>query len=218
MEPIRLLIVDDHRMVAQGLQLGLAREVDLEVVGVTGTAAEALALAVSLRPDLLLIDFHLPDGTGADAAARIRAQVPAVKVVFLSADETDDAVLAAVEAGAAGYLLKSEPLDQVAVALRRAAEGEILINPATLMQLMSRQRDRARATAERDRLAATLTQREREVLQLMADGTDNRTIAEDMHISLTTVRWYVQNLLEKLDSHSKLEAVARAAELGLIGR
>lgn len=218
MTQIRLLLVDDHRLVAQALQLGLAREPDLEVVGVAGTAGDGLAMAAELRPDVVLLDFHLPDQTGAEAAARLRELHPATRVVFLSADESEEALLAAVEAGACGYLIKSEPLERVARAVRRAAEGEILLEPATLLKLMEHRRRLAREEAQRERLLGRLTQREREVIDLMAEGLDNRTIAEDLGISLTTTRWYVQNVLEKLDSHSKLEAVARAAEMGIIRR
>lgn len=217
-ERIRVLVVDDHRMVSQGLELGLGREDDLEVVATAATAAEAVRASCELEPDVALVDFHLPDGTGAEAAAQMLRDHPGMKVVFLSADDSDDAVLAAVEVGACGYLVKSEPMDRIATAVRRAAEGDILIPPATLVQLMANQRQRRRQAAERERLAAQFTPREREVLGLMSEGLDNKSIADELTIGVTTVRWYVQNLLEKLEAHSKLEAVAKAAELGLIDR
>jgi len=218
MAGIRLLVVDDHRMVAQGLELGLSRESDIEVVGVAGAAETAISMTAELQPDVVLMDYHLGEASGAAAAAAMRAASSALKIVFLSADESDEALLAAVEAGACGYLLKSEPIHQIAASVRRAHEGEILLSPATLVALMARQRQRNREKVERDRATAQITAREREVLSLMSEGLDNKTIAQDMHISLTTVRWYVQNILEKLESHSKLEAVARAGELGLLER
>jgi DNA-binding NarL/FixJ family response regulator len=127
-------------------------------------------------------------------------------------------MLAALEVGACGYLLKSEPLDSLVAAVRRAGEGEILLRAGELGSLLSRERERVREAAERQRVAATLTAREREILDLMAQGLDNRAIAEALHLALTTIRWYVQIVLEKLGTHSKLSAVARAAQLGLIER
>jgi DNA-binding NarL/FixJ family response regulator len=154
---------------------------------------------------VLLIDYHLPDGTGVDAVRGLAAATP--KIVFLSSERSDAAVLAALEAGACGYLVKSEPLDQLVRAVRRAAEGEILLQAGELAALLGSQRERQRREAELERATAGLTAREHEILRLMAQD-----------LALTTVRWYVQILLEKLEVHSKLSAVARAAELGLIER
>jgi DNA-binding NarL/FixJ family response regulator len=214
-DTLRVMVVDDHRMIVQALVLALSHEPDIEVVATASTVEEAIALAPDARPGVLLVDYHLPDGTGADV---VRALAPGPKIVFLSADRSDAAVLAALEVGACGYLVKSEPLDRLVAAVRRAAEGEILLQPAELVSLLARQRERERQEAERQRVAATLTPREHEILQLMAQGHDNRTIADLLHLALATVRWYVQILLEKLEVHSKLGAVARAAELGLIER
>ena len=216
MDTLRVMVVDDHWMMVQALQLALSREAGIEVVATAGSVDEAVASVPDARPDVLLVDYHLPDGTGADAVRRL--QLPGVKVVFLSADRSDEAMMAALEAGACGYLVKSEPLDRLVAAVRRAADGEILLQPGELVSLLGRHRERERQEAERQRVADSLTAREHEVLGLMAQGLDNRTIAELLHLSLTTVRWYVQILLEKLEVHSKLGAVARAAELGLIER
>jgi DNA-binding NarL/FixJ family response regulator len=139
-----------------------------------------------------------------------------VAIVFLSADSSEDALIAAIEAGACGYLVKSGAAAQVADAVRRAAEGEMLIPAATLAGLLARQRQRQREQAQVETLAGQLTRREKEILKLMAQGLDNRAIAEKLFISFTTVRGHVQNILEKLDAHSKLEAVARANQHGLI--
>ena|SRR2546423_4653231 len=210
------MVVDDHRMIVQALVLALSREPDIEVVATASTVQEGVAMAADARADVLLIDYHLPDGTGVDL---VRSLGPAqIKTVFLSSDRSEDAVLAALEVGACGYLIKSEPLDQLVAAVRRAGEGEILLQPAELVSLLSRQREIRRQDAERQRVVGTLTAREREILGLMAQGMDNRAIAEGLHLALTTVRWYVNLLLEKLEVHSKLGAVARAAELGLIQR
>jgi DNA-binding NarL/FixJ family response regulator len=217
-EPIRVLIVEDHRVLAEGLELALGRHDDLTVVGIAGTVAEATELAHQERPDVVLMDFHLPDGTGAQVAATIRGKLPDVAVVILSGDSSEEAMLAAVEAGAVGFLSKSQAAAQVATAVHRAADGEMLIPAATLAGLVARQRQRARAESERTRLVDALTPREREILQLMAQGLDNRAVADQLVISFTTVRGHVQNILGKLGAHSKLEAVARAGEYGLLDR
>jgi DNA-binding NarL/FixJ family response regulator len=214
--PIRVLIVEDHRILAEGLELTLQRHGDLTVVGLAGSVAEASQIALRERPDVILMDFHLPDGTGAQAAATIREQLPDVAVVILSGDTSEAALIAAVEAGASGFLSKSQATVQVTEAVRRAADGEMLIPAATLAGLVARQRQRALVESERARLLVLLTPRETEILRLMAQGFDNRAIADQLVISFTTVRGHVQNLLTKLGAHSKLEAVARAGQLGLL--
>jgi DNA-binding NarL/FixJ family response regulator len=211
-----VLIVEDHQVLAEGLELALERHEDLDVVGWAPTVQQALALARERRPQVVLMDFHLPDGTGAEAAGKLRRELEDVAIVFLSADSSEDALIAAIESGASGYLVKSGAAAQVADAVRRAAEGEMLIPAATLAGLLARQRQRQREEAALQKLAGQLTPREREILQLMAQGLDNRAIAEKLFISFTTVRGHVQNILEKLDAHSKLEAVARANQHGLI--
>jgi DNA-binding NarL/FixJ family response regulator len=210
------MIVDDHEMIVQALVLALAREPDMDVVGTANTARDAIVRAEECSPDVLLIDYQLPDGTGADAVRGLAR--PGLRTVFLSADRSDSAMLAALEVGACGYLLKSEPLDSLVAAVRRAGEGEILLEAGELVSLLGREREREREGTERRRVDASLTAREREILGLMAQGLDNRAIAERLHLALTTIRWYVQIVLEKLGAHSKLGAVARAAQLGLIER
>jgi DNA-binding NarL/FixJ family response regulator len=213
---LRVMVADDHVMMVQALLVALSREDDIDVVGTAGTVAETVSRVAETAPDVLLVDYHLPDGTGAEAVRQLAEPRP--KVVFLSADRSDDAVLAALDAGACGYLVKSEPLDRLVSAVRRAHEGEILLQPAELVSLLARQRERTRQEAVRRQITESLTAREQEILQLMARGLDNRAIAESLHLALATVRWYVQILLEKLEVHSKLGAVARAAELGLVER
>jgi DNA-binding NarL/FixJ family response regulator len=218
-DPIRVLIVEDHRVLAEGLQLALERHADLRVAGLASTVAEATRLAAEERPDVVLMDHHLADGTGVEAARAIRAQLPDVVVVMLTGDTSEEVLLAAVEAGACGFLLKSQAvMAEVADAVRRAAAGEMLIPANTLVALIARQGRRARQESERSRLLGLLTPREREVLGLMARGLDNRAIAAQLVVSFTTVRGHVQSILEKLGAHSKLEAVARASEYGLLER
>ena len=211
---VRVLIVEDHRVLAEGLEFALSRQRDLMVVGVAGTVAEGTRLAVEERPDVVLMDFHLPDGTGAQATAAIRGQLPEVAVVVLTADTGESALLAAVQAGARGWLVKTAGAAQVIDAVRRAAAGEMLIPAAILADLIALQREQG----ERQQFAGSITPRELEVLDLMALGLDNRAIAERLVLSLTTVRGYVQNILEKLDAHSRREAVVRARKLRLVDR
>jgi DNA-binding NarL/FixJ family response regulator len=221
---LRVMVVDDHRMILQALTLALSKESDIEVVATAGTVAEGVAAAAEANADVLLIDYHLPDGTGVDLVHRLSrpgtggGDRAGAKTVFLSSDKSDEAVLAALEAGACGYLLKSEPLDRLVAAVRRAHEGEILLPPGELVSLLSKQRERRRQEDARQQIVSTLTDRERQIIELMAQGLDNRSIAADLHLALTTVRWYVNIILEKLEVHSKLSAVARAAELGLVNR
>ncbi len=217
-EPIPVLIVEDHRLVAEGLEAMLNAHPDIRVVGSAGSVSEAIQMANQQRPAVVIMDFRLPDGSGADATAAIRKQQPKVAVVFLSGEDSDDAVLAAVRAGGCGYLPKSKAASDVVAAVRRAAEGEMLIPPDRLARLLSRSHEQARDDAERVRLLGHLTPREKEILGLMAQGLDNRAIAQQLVISFTTVRGHVQNVLEKLNAHSKLEAVARAARHGLLNR
>jgi two-component system NarL family response regulator len=215
-ETVDVLIVEDHQLVAEGLELLLNEQVDIRVVGSAASVEEAVRLAAERKPRVVLMDFQLADGTGAEAAAAIRAAAPETLVLFLSASGNDEALLAAVEAGGVGYLLKTSAASSLIESVRRVAAGEMLIPPEVLAGLLARQRQRNLKDAERTRLAGSLTRREREILHMMSKGLDNHSIAEQIHISVTTVRGHVQSLLEKLSAHSKLEAVARASEFGLL--
>ncbi|RVU15884.1 response regulator transcription factor [Streptomyces antnestii] len=211
---ITVLLVEDHRAVAEGLWALLDDYDDLTVVGWADSVAEAEPMTQQLSPQLALIDYRLPDGTGADAAARIRAHDPAIAVVILSADTSDSALLAAVEAGASGYLLKSAGGDEIAAAIRAAAAGETLIPARTLMEVLARHRESARLTDQQTERLESLTAREQEILALMTQGLDNRAIADRLTISYATVRTHVRGILEKLEARSQLEAVAKAADWG----
>ena len=214
--PVRVLLVEDHQVVAEGLQALLEEYPDLTVVGWAPTVAEADQVAERAPTDVALVDFRLPDGSGADAAARIRAHQPDCAVVILSVEETDQAVMSAVEAGAAGYLLKSAPADEVVAAIRRAAEGELLIPAQRMAELLTRRRTALRRQEEQERVRDTLTPREREILALLAEGLDNRAVAERLFIEYSTVRTHVHRILHKLGARTQLEAVVRATDLGLL--
>ena len=166
---------------------------------------------------MVLLDYHLADGTGAEAAAAIRRERPDAAAVLLTGDTSDAVLLDAVDAGACGVLLKSQALSDVGAAVRRAAAGEMLIPTVTLMGVVGRLRDRQRQEQARARLQTSLTARERDVLRLMAQGLDTRAIAERLVIGETTVRGYVRKILRELGAHSRLEAVVRASEYGLVG-
>jgi DNA-binding NarL/FixJ family response regulator len=215
---IRILIVEDHQLLAEGLTLALDRQEGMTVVGTASSVAEGLRLAIEHQPDVALVDFHLPDGTGAELTTSFHEKGLVTAVVILTGDTGETALLDAVGAGATGFLLKSDALANVITAVRRAAEGEILLPAAVLARLVGRQRHRYEQDAQRQRLLDALTAREPQVLELMAQGLDTRAIADQLVVSYATVRGYIQNILNKLGAHSKLEAVARAGELGLLHR
>ncbi len=208
-EPIRILIVEDHRVVAEGLAALINGESDMRVVGNVGSVAECMTAAAELSPDVVLLDFRLPDGSGPDAAAVIRGLRPAAKMIFLTRDDTDAARFAAVQSGASAFLHKSRAAAEVVAAIRDVARGKMLITPRTIATLLAK-RHAIEAQLER------LTRREKEVLKLMAEGYPSREIAAELHISYTTVRTHIRGLGSKLAVHSKLEAIVKARELGLL--
>ena len=206
----RVLVVEDHPVVAEGLVALLANDPRLQVVRRVETVAAAVAAAQEQPIDVALIDFRLPDGTGAEAATGIRRFHPEVAVVFLSADDSEPAMIAAVEAGAAGYLVKTAAGPEIVDAVRRAAEGEMLIPAPRLAALPARRRELAQAEDERTRQLQPAHSREHEILTLMTEGLDNREIAARLHVAYPTVRSHVRSILHKLGARSRLEAVVKA--------
>ena len=207
--PTRVLIIEDHQVVAEGLAALINDQKDMTVVGHTGSVAESIARTAELKPDLVLIDFRLTDGTGADAAAGIRQLRPDTKVIFLTREDSDAARFAALEAGASAFIHKSRAAQEVVDAIRVVAGGGTLFTPRTIAQLLNSRRE-VEAQLER------LTPREKEVLRLMAEGTPSRQIASQLGISYTTVRTHIRSLGSKLGVHSKLEAIVKARELALV--
>jgi DNA-binding NarL/FixJ family response regulator len=212
------MIVEDHTMVAESLERSLKAEPRITVVARAESVAEAVAAVDAAAPDVVLMDYLLPDGTGVEAAEAIRSMAPAATIVFVSGEGGDEAMMSAIEVGASGYLLKTQAVGELTDAVLRAAAGEMLIPARELARLLVARQRLSRSESERLQLAGRLTEREAEILKLMAGGWDNSAVAEHLHLELTTVRWHVQNILEKLGVHSKLAAVARAAEYGLIGQ
>ena len=207
--PIRVVIVDNYRIVSDSLDAVLCQQPDIEVVATAGSVAEAAALSAELEPDVVTMDFHLEDGTGYDAARALRRLYPTVKFVFLSRDLSDDARLAAVEAGASAYLHKSASGSEVLEAIRRVADGDMLITPPMVAELISHGR-------ERMAIRESLSPRELGVLQLIAAGVHMREIAERLGISYTTVRTHARSISAKLGATSMLQSVAIARELDLV--
>lgn len=211
-EPIRVVVVDDHAMLAQALSSVLGSEPDLRVVASAGTMADGCAAVRMHAPDVVLMDYELPDGDGAEATEIIKREVPGAHVVMVTSF-TDEAVLIrAIEAGCSGFITKHRAVEEVAHAVRAAVAGEALISPSMLARLLPKLGRTSKG------LGADLTQREREVLQLLAEGLSNDAIATKLVLALHTVRNYVQNVIEKLGAHSKLEAVAIAAREGIVRR
>ena len=211
MPPIRVLLVDDHAVFCDALTAILRLEADIEVVGRGGSMKEAVEAARALRPDVVLLDVHMPDGSGIDATAVIKKERPQTQVVILTSDEEEAVLRSAVNAGVTGYLSKHEAAAQVLQAVRSAARGEALIAPYMLARLLE---GIQRPTAPQ-RLTP-LTARELTVLTELASGHDNEAIARALRMSPNTVRTHVQNILSKLGVHSKLEAVAMAIRQGWV--
>ncbi|GAA2754805.1 response regulator [Actinopolymorpha rutila] len=209
--PVQVLIVEDHQVVAEGLSALLDEHPGLHVQGWAPTVADATRSAEQERVDVAVLDFWLPDGSGVDAAAGIRQHRPEAAVVFVSADDSDQAMIAAIEAGASGYLIKTASGEEIVEAVLRASAGEMLIPASKLHELLTRSREATRERSGRAQALASLTTREREILAMMSKGLDNREISTRLNIAYPTVRSHVRKVLEKLGARSKLEAVVKAA-------
>jgi two-component system response regulator DevR len=208
---IRLLIVDDHDMLADSLRLVFDACPDIVVVGVVGTVGDAVAGAHELHPDVVLMDYHLPDGDGVAAVTQIKHNDPAIQLVMLTSSGDDERLARrAFEAGCSGFMSKSRSVDDLLAVVRAADAGEVLITPGMLLKLLP-------SIARRDDgRRAGLSRRELEVLSVMAEGGSDKEIASRLFVSLNTVRKHTQNIIRKLGAHSKLEAVVIAVREGLI--
>lgn len=216
--PIVLLICDDHKILTDALSMVVERDPGLTMPSPpVHTPEEAIELCAEHHPDVVLMDIVFKGGMdGIQATRRIKERSPSTKVVIMTAHEEDRLLVEAVEAGASGFLGKGEAVEEVLGAAKAAAEGEVLIDPSTLARILhqvARERD---ARQEARALFDSLTDREREILQLLAEGMRNDDIASKLFISPQTVQTHVRNLLAKLNVHSKLEAVAYAVRHGAI--
>lgn len=214
--PTRLLVVDDHEVVRQGLVALLARRGGFEVVAQAGTVAEAIALAVRYEPDLVIMDVRLPDGTGIEACREIRATRPQTRVVMLTSYPDEEAVLSAIIAGASGYLLKQIRGRDLVSALEAVSHGESLLDPAITEKVLERVRRMASGSATDD--LAGLTSQERKILLLVAEGKTNKEIAADVFLSDKTVKNYVSSILSKLNLERRTQAAAFVAKRHLMSR
>jgi two-component system response regulator DevR len=204
-----LLVVDDHEVVRQGLVALLDRRTGFHVVAEAGTAAEALEQARRFQPDLVVMDVRLPDGSGIEVCREIRSELPNTRVVMLTSYPDEDAVLAAIVAGASGYLLKQVRARDLVAALETVATGGSLLDPAVTGKVLERMR---RIATDDDELAA-LTKQERKILSLVAEGKTNKEIAAEVFLSDKTVKNYVSSILAKLNLERRAQAAAYVARM-----
>lgn len=204
-----VMLVDDHPVVREGLRGMLDAEPDLDVIGEAGSGAEAVAMAETLRPDVILMDLRMPDVDGVTATERILRRTPSIRVIVVTTYETDTDILRAVEAGAAGYLLKDASRAELADAVRDAAKGRTVLSPTVADRLVHLVRKPS---------STTLSARELEVLDLVAEGNTNADIGRRLHISEATVKTHLLRMFNKLDVSDRTAAVTTAMSLGLLKR
>ncbi len=224
--PKRLLIADDHALVREGMRAMLASEQNLEVVGEAESGREALELCRELRPDLILMDVRMPEMDGLAATREIKGEYPETRILILTTHESPEYLMDAIRAGAAGYVLKDSTKQRLLDAVRRVISGESPVNQELAMQVIQRLTDENRRHAEplpepaeklrEEALADPLTDREIEVLRLLALGKTNRQVAKELLVSLSTVKTHVQHLSIKLGVSDRTQAAVRAAEHGLL--
>ena len=207
--PLRLLVVDDHEVVRQGLVSLLDRRERFQVVAEAGTAAEAVEMTRKFEPDLVIMDVRLPDGSGIEACREIRAEFPKTRVVILTSYPDEEAVLSAIIAGASGYLLKQIRSRDLVSALESVGRGESLLDPAVTEKVLDRVRRIATGTYTDE--MAQLTQQEQKILLLVAEGKTNKEIASEVFLSDKTVKNYVSSILSKLNLERRAQAAAFVA-------
>jgi two-component system NarL family response regulator len=218
-EPIRAMIVDDHALFRRGLEMVLEEEPDIELVGQASDGAEAVEKAAESLPDVVLMDIRMPRSNGIEACRAMKEAAPSAKIVILTISDEEEDLFEAIRAGASGYLLKDIPLDEVADAVRAVYGGQSLINPSMAGKLLTEFATLAKRDDEerpQEVPAPRLTEREMQVLKLVARGMNNRDIAKELFISENTVKNHVRNILEKLQIHSRMEAVMVAVREKLI--
>jgi DNA-binding NarL/FixJ family response regulator len=213
---IRVLLADPHALFRRGVRLVLEDEPDIEGVGEAGDGLDAVERIVELVPDLVLMDVGMPGVSGIEATRRVRALVPSVKVAILTVSERDDDLFAAVRAGATGYLLKEVSIEELPEAVRAVARGHSLISPTMASRLLVEFNALSRRVEEERGNAPRLSDRELEVLRLVARGLSNRDIATELVIAENTVKNHVRNILEKLQLRSRMEAAMYAVREKLV--
>jgi two-component system NarL family response regulator len=214
-EPIRVAVVDDQELFRRGLTMLLAVEEDIDVVGEAGDGVAATELATSAVPDVILMDVRMPRRSGIEACLSIKDAAPSAKIIMLTVSDEEADLYEAVKNGASGYLLKDSSIEEVAQAIRVVADGQSLISPSMAIKLLDEFKQMSRS--DRQQVPSPrLTDRELEVLKLVAQGLNNREIAKRLFISENTVKNHVRNILEKLQLHSRMEAVMYAVREKLL--
>jgi DNA-binding NarL/FixJ family response regulator len=214
--PIRVVVVDDQPVFTEMLRMVLDMQDDIKVVGMAFTGDEGFKLALDAKPDVLLVDYHMPGMTGLEVIQALRAEGEGTTVLVLTAD-TGEAVMAeAIAAGAAGYITKQQALSEVVQAVRTASEGEPVVPPFMIPRILSHFHRQQQREQQAELLRSKLSAREIEILEQLARGRNNESIAELFVLSPNTVRTHIQNIIKKMGVHSKLEATTLALQLGII--
>ena len=208
-EPVRVRVVDDQELFRRGLIMLLGGDIDIEVVGEAADGITATELAITTAPDVILLDVRMPRRTGVEACRAIKEAVPATKIIMLTVSDEEADLYESVKNGASGYLLKDSSIEEVAQAIRVVNEGQSLISPSMAVKLIDEFKQMSKPEREQGP-ALRLTERELEVLRLVAKGLNNREVAKELFISENTVKNHVRNILEKLQLHSRMEAVMYA--------
>ena len=216
-DPIRVLIVDDHALFRRGLQMVLEGEPDIDVVGEASDGSEAVKKAEDATPDVVLMDVRMPKRSGIEATRVIKDTLPSTRILMLTISDEEADLYEAIKAGASGYLLKEISIDEVANAVRQVNQGQSLISPSMASKLLNEFATMVKRRDERSQMPGPrLTERELQVLRLVAKGLNNKDIGDDLFISENTVKNHVRNILEKLHLHSRMEAVVYAVREKLL--
>jgi two-component system nitrate/nitrite response regulator NarL len=211
---INILIVDDHVLFREGLAAIIRQERDIQVVGLIGTVHEAIESARKLNPDIILMDFNLPDGTGAEATQKIIQELPDCKIVFMTMSERDDDLLAAIRSGAVGYLLKNISPSKLVASLRAVQEGESALSRSMTLKVMKELSRIKEPEHIAEPALGKLTRREKDILMEIAAGKSNQEISKQLYISENTVKYHVHSILKKLNLSDRKEAARFAREHG----
>ncbi len=212
MEAIKILIVDDHPVVREGIGSMLKREPDFKILGEASNGLEAIEKVQELSPDVVLMDLRMPEMDGVEAMIRIKEEKPEVKFIILTTFSDDEYIFKGIAAGARAYLLKDAPRDELFKAIRAVSKGESLIQPVVASRVLDRLAELSKKSAPSE----TLSEREIEVLKLMASGVSNKDIADQLSITQSTVKTHITSIFQKLNVTTRTEAVTNALKKGLI--